>query len=159
MLRSRPFLNAGFGLLAVTTQACLPIPFTFKEAPPVVGVYRDQNGAPLVGTEISVTAYGNTDCSKPTYLVRTDSTGAFRVPQSTEHYSYIILLPIDPPAPYYLFCAAVGQEMTAVLRGYTLSVNTPDTLNCQQVQTVSGMRVHCTGHFRLEPDSPTMPNR
>jgi hypothetical protein len=138
------------GLLTATTQACLPIPFTLKEAPPVVGHYRDQSGAPLVGAEVSVTAYGKTDCGKPTYLVRTDSTGAFQVPQSAEHYSYIILLPIDHPAPNYLFCAQIGQMMTPVLRGYTLSVNTPDTLDCQQIQTAAGMRVHCIGHFRLE---------
>jgi hypothetical protein len=71
-----PLFVLSTGLLTATTQACLPIPFTFKEAPPVVGHYRDQSGAPLVGAEVSVTAYGKTDCSKPTYLVRTDSTGA-----------------------------------------------------------------------------------
>jgi hypothetical protein len=136
-----------------SVAGCLPIPRSESLAPPVLGVYRGSTGSPLPGARLALsTEVNDSSCSKPAQTTTTDSAGSFTLPRTTLRHSFIILLPIDPVAPNYYFCATVADTLRPVFHGYTHKPTRPDTLQCLRDLDVPGGRVECSGWLEWLPE-------
>ena len=133
-------------------SACLPIPVTYHYAPPVVGTYRLSDGRPLVGVPIAI-SIDDSSCAHVMLRTTTDSNGAFRLPEATKRYSYVVLLPIDPVAPNYHFCTApaAGDSLRPVFHGWAQSTSRPDSLVCTQPVADRSTRPSCSGWLAWNP--------
>ena len=143
-------MAAGVGLSAA---ACLPIPNTHTWAPPVVGVYRYEDGTPLAGVRVALSAPGpDSLCTHADLTTVTDSAGQFQLPALKVRYPFVILLPFDQVAPNYQFCLAVADSLRPAFRGWATSTSRPDTLDCVLSSVQGEAAVACSGWLEWIPE-------
>ena len=139
--------------VAAGSSSCLPLPVTYHLAPAIVGSYRGLDTLPVTGARVGIaTAYQGFSCSKLASQTTTDSLGRFHFPPTDKHYGYVVLLPITPAPSAYELCLTVAGTLRAVLLGYSASVAKPDSLQCTQFQSPSGLDVRCTGWLEWVPE-------
>ena len=135
--------------LALALGGCLPIHWSEPLSPAVVGVVRDETGAPLGGVRVGVaTQYGGSSCARPAVETTTDSAGAFRLPATERRHGYVVLLPFDPAFRPYTFCAGDADSLRLVYRGArTWWGKQLESVVCIREEQPEGPRVRCYGYY------------
>jgi len=143
---SVPALASLSALLPLLCLSCLPIPHSVPVSPALVGIYRADDGPPLTGRRIVIAK--DSTCAAPTASAVTDSVGAFAFAGTRHRYSYIILLPYDPVAPSYFFCAGTPDSLRPIFQGQNYSTSLPDTLVCTETRQADLPRTRCRGWLK-----------
>ena len=127
--------TGGVLALALLTAGCpVPMRYTERLAPPLVGVVRSDAGAPVGGVALAVST--SDDCRRPSAADTTDSAGVFRIPAADRRRRVAwVGFEFPPPRPFYLCAdpayapqiAYTGGVPALPLRKPPLP---PDTLTC-----------------------------
>ena len=145
-LPRRSIAIAGVVGLTLGTAACpLPVRYTERLAPPIMGIARTASGAPLAGVALTVSEHQ--DCHAPTATATTDSTGAFQLAASDRSRKMAWIGPFEfpPPRPYYV-CLA-GWRVVYQGGVPRTPLNQPPlrqlSLECRGERTASGLQLQC----------------
>lgn len=135
----------GVAALALGTAACpLPMRYTERLAPLLVGVARTDAGTPLAGVGLVVSLAPN--CRNPIAIATTDSTGAFRLAASDRPRRLAWIGPFEypPPRPYYV-CAGSRVVYTGDVPRLPIGKPPlqPVSLLCSGMRTDAGLRLEC----------------
>ena len=137
-------------LCALFTAACpVPMRYTERLAPEVVGVVRTETGAPVPGVAVAVSR--RADCRRPLASDTSNATGAFRIPAADRPRRLAWVGPFEfpPPVPFYV-CADSGlSEMRVTFIGGVPAKPlgrpplVPDTLTCYLARDKGRSAVRC----------------
>ena len=146
MITRRKWIGVGgaTGLILCTAACPLPMRYTERLAPPLIGVARTNAGMALPGVDLAVSL--DSDCRNPTALATTDSTGAFRIAASDRPRRLAWIGPFEfpPPRPYYL-CAWSRVVFTGGVPQLPIGKPPlqPVSLACSGARTVIGLQLEC----------------
>ena len=143
---------------SLLTAGCwLPVSYTERASPVVVGRYLQHDGTPAARARVAVTGEADdAHCSQARAHTRTDSTGSFRLTATTLRRRGIWLVPaIERFGNSYWVCAAAADSLLhmayggSTLRLASEPLDAPDSLACIEWAWQGESRVSCTG-----PDEP-----
>jgi hypothetical protein len=147
MLTRRRWIVVGgaTGLILGTVACPLPMRYTERLAPTLVGVVRTKPDAALTGVSLAVSL--DSDCRNPTAVATTDSTGAFHIAASDRPRRLAWIGPFEfpPPRPYYL-CAGSRVVFTGGVPRHPTGQPPlrPVSLVCWGARGVAGVQLECT---------------
>lgn len=140
---------ASFGALSVS-GCWLPVSFTERASPVVIGTYSQRDGTPAAGARVAVTSHsGDATCSRASERGTTDSAGVFRLRATTARRRGLWIVPaIERFGNAYWLCA--GATDTSLQRAYggvvLFAVATPtDSITCLEWSWQGRTRVTCSG--------------
>jgi hypothetical protein len=142
----RALRRASLLVLCLGSAACLPIRVTYRDSPPLTGIYRAADGTPVAGGRVFVAGgFSRSGCEKPRVEARTDLSGRFRLAESKHVEKYIVLLPIDRFTAYTL-CLPAGDSVWTAYRSASLGMAPASggRLDCFQWRNAAGaLRATC----------------
>jgi hypothetical protein len=136
---------------ALITAACpVPMRYTERLAPAIIGVVRTETGAPAAGVALAVSTHA--DCRRQVAADTSDATGTFRIPAADRprRLAWIGPFELPPPVPFYV-CADSGvYERRIAFTGGVPAVPLgkpplrPDTLVCVESRDRSRRYLRCS---------------
>jgi hypothetical protein len=134
--------------LTLVLAGCLPIHWSQPLSPAVVGVVRDENGAPSAGIRVGVaTEVSGSSCARPAVEATTDAAGAFRLAATERRHRFLFLFPFDPTFQPYRFCGGDADSLRLVYRGdRTWWGKRPDSVVCILEEPLES-RMRCYGYY------------
>lgn len=145
-------------LCALVTAACpVPMRYTERLAPAVIGVVRTETGAPVAGVALAVST--REDCRHQVAADTSGATGTFRIPAADRPRRLAWIGPFEfpPPVPFYLCADSGAYERRVAFIGGVPAMPlgkpplTPDTLDCVEIRDRSRKVLRCS---ERSPRSP-----
>jgi hypothetical protein len=147
---------SGVVALILVTAACpVPMRYTDRLAPALVGVLRSETGAPVSGVVLAVSTHE--DCRRPTAFDTTDSAGAFRIPPSDRQRRMAWIGPFEfpPPRPFYLCADSTFQPRVVYTNGVPAfpigkPPLLPESLKCMQARRENRIVLTCVSQVHQQ---------
>jgi hypothetical protein len=139
-------------VVALGASGCfLPIPFTERASPVVIGRYWHPDGMPSAHARVAVTSHhDDATCARALERATTDSMGVFRLRATTVRRRGLWIVPaIERFGNAYWLCA--GDADTPLQMAYAGSVSfvvpstVPDSITCLEWGWEGRRRVTCSG--------------